>query len=168
METFSALLAICAGNSPVTSEFPAQRPVTRSFDVFFYLRLLLLSKQSWGWWLRRHCAHYDVTVMCRLSLRYQEHLLHASILVSAYRIPAVCLIITHAGILTKDEGPLWQAVLSVKDIMVYHTAHANTNLTIVPITGELDFLPIVLEFCFWSTNHLALYHHTCNNYYIWL
>ena len=39
METFSALLAICAGNSPVNGEFPAQRPVTRSFDVFFDLRL---------------------------------------------------------------------------------------------------------------------------------
>ena len=39
METFSALPAICAGNSPVTGEFPAQRPVTRSFDVFFDLRL---------------------------------------------------------------------------------------------------------------------------------
>ena len=35
METFSALLAICAGNSTVPSEFPTQRPVTRSFDVFF-------------------------------------------------------------------------------------------------------------------------------------
>ena len=34
METFSVLLAICAGNSPVTGGFPAQRPVTRSFDVF--------------------------------------------------------------------------------------------------------------------------------------
>ena len=39
METFSALLAICAGNSPVTGEFPAQRPVKRSFDIFFDLRL---------------------------------------------------------------------------------------------------------------------------------
>ena len=39
METFSALLAICARNSPVTGEFPAQRPVTRSFDVFFDLRV---------------------------------------------------------------------------------------------------------------------------------
>ena len=38
METFSALLAICVGNSPVTGEFPTQRPVTRSFDVFFDLR----------------------------------------------------------------------------------------------------------------------------------
>ena len=51
METFSALLAICAGNSPVTGEFPAQRPGTRSFDVFFDLCLnKRLSKQSWGWW----------------------------------------------------------------------------------------------------------------------
>ena len=51
METFSALLAICAGNSPVPGEFPAQRPVTRSFDVSFDLRPnKRLSKQWWGWW----------------------------------------------------------------------------------------------------------------------
>ena len=64
METFSALLAISAGTSSVTGEFPTQRPVTRSFDVFFDLRL------NNGWVnnreaidLRRHHAHYDVTVM---------------------------------------------------------------------------------------------------------
>ena len=51
METFSALLALCAGNSPVTGEFPSQRPVTWSFDVSFDLRLNnRLSKQTWGWW----------------------------------------------------------------------------------------------------------------------
>ena len=51
METFPALLAICAGNSPVPGEFPTQRPVTQSFDVFFDLRLnKRLNKQSWGWW----------------------------------------------------------------------------------------------------------------------
>ena len=51
METISALLAICAGNSPVPGEFPAQRPVTRSFDVFFDLCLnKRLRKQSRGWW----------------------------------------------------------------------------------------------------------------------
>ena len=50
METFSALLAICAGNSPVTGEVPAQRPVTRNFEVFFDMRLnKRLSKQWWGW-----------------------------------------------------------------------------------------------------------------------
>ena len=40
METFSALLAICAGNSPATGEFPAQRPVTRIFDSVF-VRLVI-------------------------------------------------------------------------------------------------------------------------------
>ena len=63
MEIFSALLAFWAGNSPVTGEFHTQRPVTRSFDVFFDLGLNeRLSKQSWGWWfetpscsLWRHC-----------------------------------------------------------------------------------------------------------------
>ena len=61
---FSALLAICAGNSPVTGEFPIQRPVTRSFDVSFDLRPIN------GWVnnlkacdLRHQRAHYDVTVM---------------------------------------------------------------------------------------------------------
>ena len=62
-ETFSALLAICADNSSVTGEFPSQRPVTRSFDVFFDLRLnKQLSKQWRGWWFEtpwrpwwRHC-----------------------------------------------------------------------------------------------------------------
>ena len=51
METFSALLVICVGNSLVTGEFPAQRPVTRSSDVFFELCLnKWLGKQSPGWW----------------------------------------------------------------------------------------------------------------------
>ena len=62
MKTFSALLAFCAENSPVPGEFSAQRPVTRSCDVFFDLNLnKQLSKQSIGWWfetpsgpLRRH------------------------------------------------------------------------------------------------------------------
>ena len=51
MKKKSVLLALCAGNSPVTGEFPAQRPVTRSFDVSLDLRLnKRLSKQSWSWW----------------------------------------------------------------------------------------------------------------------
>ena len=54
METFSALLVLCTGNSPVTGEFPAKRPVTRCFVVSFDLRLnKRLSKQSWGWWFEK-------------------------------------------------------------------------------------------------------------------
>ena len=60
---FAVLLALCAGNSRVPGEFPAQRPVARSFNVFFDLRPnKRLSKQWWGWWfetlsspLWRHC-----------------------------------------------------------------------------------------------------------------
>ena len=63
MEPFSASLALCVGDSPVTGEFPSQRPVTRGFDVFFVLRMnKRLTTQSWGWWfetpscpLWRHC-----------------------------------------------------------------------------------------------------------------
>ena len=46
METFSASLAACEGNLPVTSEFLSQRPVTRSFDVFFDLSLNKLVEQT--------------------------------------------------------------------------------------------------------------------------
>ena len=69
METFSSLLALCVGNSPVTSEFPSQRPVTRNFDVFFDLCLnKRLSKQSRRRWfetssrsLWRHCNDLRVS-----------------------------------------------------------------------------------------------------------
>ena len=69
METFSVLLDLCAANTPVIGEFLTQRPVTRSFRLFFNLRLnKQLSKQSWGWWfetpscsLWRHC--YAVAIM---------------------------------------------------------------------------------------------------------
>ena len=66
-DTFSALLALCAGKLPVSGEFSAQSPVTRSFDVFFDLHLIKrLSKHSRGWWfetlsrpLWRHCNVCD-------------------------------------------------------------------------------------------------------------
>ena len=64
METFSALLAICAGNSPIPGEFPTQRPVTRNFDVFFDLCLnerWVINREAGD--LRRYRAHYDVSVM---------------------------------------------------------------------------------------------------------
>ena len=81
METFSALLTICAGNSPVTSEFPTQRPVTRSFDVFFDLRLnKRLSKQSRGWWFETpscplwcHCNVCDMWEGLALGWKYLTH-----------------------------------------------------------------------------------------------
>ena len=65
METFSALLALCEVNSPVTGEFPSQRPVTRRFDVPLicaWTNVWAHSRDAGG--LRRHSAHCDVTEMC--------------------------------------------------------------------------------------------------------
>ena len=80
METFSALLAFCAGNSPVPGEFHAQRPVTRSFCLLkrlfrrrskitsVMLSLICVWTNAWvnnrdAGDLRRYHAHYDVIVM---------------------------------------------------------------------------------------------------------
>ena len=68
METFTALLARCEGNPSVTGGFPSQRPVTRSFCVFFGLRMKKrLSKQSRRRWFQtpfcslcRHCNAYEI------------------------------------------------------------------------------------------------------------
>ena len=71
MDTFSALLAICAGNSPVTGEFPTQRPESRSFDVFFDLCLnKRLSKQSWGWWFETLSRQLALTWKLTLELAF--------------------------------------------------------------------------------------------------
>ena len=78
METFSPLLALCVGNAPVPGEFPAQRPVTRSFDGFLW-------SVPWinGWVnnreagdLRRRHAHYDIIVMSWLCVIKRTKYLH--------------------------------------------------------------------------------------------
>ena len=64
METFPALLAIYAGNSPVPGEFPVQRPVTRSFDVSLicvWINTWVNNREAGD--LRCHHTHYDVIVM---------------------------------------------------------------------------------------------------------
>ena len=65
-EKFSALLALCAGNSPVTGEFPSQRPALM-FSLICALHTRLSNNRGAGD-LRRHCAHYDVIVMLPLLL----------------------------------------------------------------------------------------------------
>ena len=63
-------------------DFPTQRPVTRSFDVFFDMRLnKRLSKQTWGWWfetpswsLRRQCNGLVDFPMTSWMIRQMESL----------------------------------------------------------------------------------------------
>ena len=76
IERFCALLALCSEENPpviggfssqrpvMTGGFPSERPVTRSFDIFFDLRLnKWLSKESRRRWCGMQSRHYDVTVM---------------------------------------------------------------------------------------------------------
>ena len=119
MGTFSALLAICMGNSPVTGEFPTQRPVTRSFDVFFDLNKRL-SKPSWGWWfeapsrqLWRHCnaqgaLHTSTIVRERLF----AHLHHSC----SHKTCILCLS-SHL----KDDTFLVSGLIQWKQISISYT-----------------------------------------------
>ena len=68
METFSVLPALREGNPPVTDGFPWQRPVTQSFDVFFYLRLnKRLNKQSRHQWFETQSRSVTVIIVYRIS-----------------------------------------------------------------------------------------------------
>ena len=97
---FSALPVFCAANSPVTGEFPSQRPVTRSFDAFF--------DRAWinGWVnnreagdLRRHPAHHGVNVM----MWYYNKLYHGA---------------TRLGNDSKDAANFWRQSILLGSEMV--------------------------------------------------
>ena len=85
METFSALLALCAGNSPLTKTSDDE------LWCFFYLCLnKRLSKQPWGWWfetpscsLWRHC---DVIIGCCLTGTASEVILKDMAKITRYFI----------------------------------------------------------------------------------
>ena len=62
VETFSALLAICAGNSPVPGEFPAQRPGRGALMfslICVWMNVWVNNRED----LRLYSTHYDITVM---------------------------------------------------------------------------------------------------------
>ena len=88
---------------PLCEEFtghrwiPSQRPVTRSFDVFFHLcPNKRLSKQSWGWWfetqscsLWRHCdnsytTNSGVNTCCLMLFTFS----HSIVLPSWCKLPS--------------------------------------------------------------------------------
>ena len=123
METFSALLAIYVRNSPVTGEFPAQRPVTRSFVfslIYTWMNGWVNNRQAGD--LRRHHTHYDVTVMNK-STGYLIILVHMkeTIVTFANRHWFMCFIYcllliwkTEAGNFIADESSCYRIPVSAK------------------------------------------------------
>ena len=115
---FSALLAICGGNSPVTDEFPAQRPVTRGFYAFFDLRLnKRLRKQSWGWWCEtpshspwRHCDGEDIanqSMMERASRTNSHSSFYMSQQIVCVKMFCFCMLTSWNRKTFCITGPLW-------------------------------------------------------------
>ena len=98
MELFSALLALCAGNATVTGESHTQRPVARCFDVFICVWTNGCAKIRDAGDLRRHRAHYDVTVMCKkLHLNWYR----------GTRNDGVCTPVSGHGSRFRVTGHLW-------------------------------------------------------------
>ena len=116
-ETFSALLDLYEGNPPVTGGFPSQRPVTRGFDVFLFII-------AWtnGWAnnrdacnLRRHCTHYDNTVMhVYIYIIYMHHQTPTNLILKRIR---------HYILLTIT------ATLSVREITKSSSTFSATNIS---------------------------------------
>ena len=92
MEPFSALLAICAGNWPVSGEFPAQRPVTRSFSLI--------------------CARTSGGVNTQIQI--QKHF----IAIQNIYTTVISRLVTRDAITTIMTSQLWEEVLS----MAYNNA----------------------------------------------
>ena len=63
MEVFSALLALCAGNSPVTCVFPAQRASNADFDVSLMWVHCLFELVIWSVSCMCKCHHYNDVIM---------------------------------------------------------------------------------------------------------
>ena len=128
METFSALLAICAGYSPVIGEFPTQKPVTRSFDGFFDLRLnerWVNNRETSD--LRPHRAHYDVTVIVDLN-EFSQYFSHTVIAVmwAHWRVSEIMLNYFHAFMLNLSS-------FFLKTILSYWLLIKDLNLSIGPM-----------------------------------
>ena len=68
METFSALLALCVGNSPVTGESPHKgqwRGALMFSLICSWINTWVHNREAGD--VRRHRAHYDVSVIVRPS-----------------------------------------------------------------------------------------------------
>ena len=125
METFPALLAICAENSPVPGEFSVQRPVTRSFDVFFDVR------PNNGWVnngeagnLRRHRAHCDVIVMNDRHVKRGQHFTSVKYILGSCIVFIACI---HKRLFLDFVGD--SHVLGMQHVMLQNQSTHNTFLT---------------------------------------
>ena len=124
METFSALLALCEGNPPVTGGFPSQRSVTRSFDDFFHLRLnKWSSKQSRRRWfetpLRPSWRHWNpIGLIIPLSDRSILRLISTGMQVRDSEKTIISSIKTSKIKINRASGVNYQRLLSLNFLRI--------------------------------------------------
>ena len=136
METFSALLALCAGNSPVIGEFPSQRPVTWSFYVFSHLCLnKRLRKQSWDWWfetppcsLWHHC-----NAQCTLAGEFDDRVN------VQFRVPKLILI---------KKVPYFKKNFTYLVSLLF-----RKEIGLMIFNGSPCYVCILQSFCWWNPQH---------------
>ena len=125
METFSTLLVVCAGISPVTGEFPSQSQWRGA------LMFSLICVWTNGWAnnrdagdLRRHRAHYDVTVV------------EGKFVISCMWCQAMCeRLCTPQGV---EKGILWKRI----GVMVCKkAAYPNCSGALTNCSGRLITVP---------------------------
>ena len=103
-------------NWPVPGEFPTQRPVTRSFDVFFDLCLnKRLSKQSWGWWFETQSCplwrHRNALLYCTwhrgaINWNYETCVSHSAYF-KKWQLIVSEAILSSEQILLNSFGDMW-------------------------------------------------------------
>ena len=138
METFSVLLPFCAGNSPIPGEFPTQRPLTWSFDVFFDLRPdKRLSKQPWCWWFETPpwslWRHYNVIV---LRPKYKQ----LNKVLKPYMSQNRCRVIDYDCLILSFEKICFSVFYSVVVLHMFNHAQSEIVLFTHILTRELSFL----------------------------
>ena len=145
----SALLALCAGNSPVTGEFPSQRPVTRSFDVFFDLRLnkRLIKQSRRGWFetpshpLWRYCndiaqriSVYNTTLPD--TTKYLSMTNHKPIGFIMPLIITICHLVTQ-GHVERTPQNMWMVVVLLRFAVVTYWSILYISLRVSRVSPVL-------------------------------
>ena len=178
IETFSALLAVFEGNSPVTGEFPTQRPVTRSFNVFFDLCLnKRLSKQSCGWWfetlshsLWRHCNVKVWSMFClcfKCCMRYRVILdwvmkwsifsnHHNAVIMNAMASQIASVTIVYSTVCSGADQRKYQSSVSLTFMRVIHRWLVNSPHK-GPVTRKC--FHFMMSSCVAKVNVLGTYWH---------
>ena len=115
MEAFSALQALCAGNSPVNGEFPFQRASKADFDVSFDMGpqklLKKLSKDRWFETTRRSCDVILMSAPCSTWFNTERHWWVNYVMMQLIALPFACF--------QCDGVSLWNNRITIRQLSLF-------------------------------------------------